>query len=81
MISERGVRIMCEICHGNGMGGHREGCPNKEPETVGTCEWCQEPIASGETVYEFHDDIYHEECFRENAVGILEGLGAMTREA
>lgn len=67
---------MCDICHGDGTGKCKAGCPNRVPEVIGTCEWCDRDIMSDDIVYELNGDLYHDECIEENAMDILEGLGA-----
>jgi ribosomal protein L24E len=49
-----------------------------ERETVIRCEYCGEAIYPGEKCYELHGDLYHEECFQDEALTILrEKCGAI----
>lgn len=52
-----------------------------EGRRVHTCEYCDEDICEGEEYYEYEGDYYHEECFCENAVEILENYGATKKTA
>ena len=67
---------MCEYCHGNGLGGHLAGCPNRVPKTVCYCEHCADPIAEGDEVWQYRGVMYHPECFEQIALELLEDAGA-----
>lgn len=61
---------MCMIC---GFTKCPSGCPNApDPEPVGHCEWCGDPIYPGDECYQLDGGpIYHAECLKENAFDIL----------
>lgn len=55
---------MCDVC-GNTL-GHRMGCPEAEecePEIVGYCELCGNPIEDGEKYFDIESSRYHFECY------------------
>ena len=65
---------MCDICLRSPCAS---GCPNaNESDTVFTCKHCGEPIVVGDDCYEMDGDYWHEDCFRDCSVEILEKLGA-----
>ncbi len=45
------------------------------------CAWCQEVIEEGALSYSYNGELYHEECFEENAVELLKELGAVVKTA
>lgn len=60
---------MCDVCLRTPCDPR---CPNApEPPAVYTCKYCGEPITDGETYFELDGDHWHDECFQDNAVGIL----------
>lgn len=57
------------------------GCPNAEPpKALFQCDICETPIYDGERHWNFNGEHFHEECFNDCAVQILEGLGAKREE-
>lgn len=40
------------------------------------CAWCNGVIEDGELCFEYDDELFHEECFNENAVELLKEKGA-----
>ncbi|MBQ4447398.1 MAG: hypothetical protein II897_03800 [Clostridia bacterium] len=61
---------MCEICYRSPCDPR---CPNApQPEAVFVCKSCGEDIVEGEDYYELDGEHYHEECFKDEAVSILE---------
>lgn len=71
---------MCDVCHQSPC---HPRCPNApEPRALYECKVCGEGITAGEDYYEMDGEQYHEECFRDNAVEILEKeCGAFKRTA
>ena len=60
---------MCDVCLRTPCNPR---CPNApEPPAVYTCKYCGEPITDGEAYFELDGDHWHDECFQDNAVGIL----------
>ena len=60
---------MCEICRCLPC---LQGCPNApDPPIAGYCKYCDEPVYDGEECYELDGDIYHLDCFDDDAVDIL----------
>lgn len=54
---------MCDVC-GSTI-GHKRGCPedDSEPEYVGYCDICEEPIEAGERYFEVEGVKSHYDCF------------------
>lgn len=51
---------MCEICHSFPCMSR---CPNApEPQSIGWCAYCNEPILAGEEYAKVQGNMYHEEC-------------------
>ena len=54
---------MCQYCHTY---PHLPGCPNApEPESIGTCKWCQEDITTGEKYVEINGMMIHADCLED----------------
>lgn len=67
---ERTEINMCDICQHNPCLSR---CPNSpEPEKVYQCECCGEDIVEGEEYIKIYDNYYHEDCFINNSVAIVE---------
>lgn len=71
---------MCEIC--DKVYCHPR-CPNApEPESIGACECCGEPIYVGDTYAKIDGEKYHKECLEELSVDEwLELIGVKVQEA
>ena len=70
---------MCDIC---GCYPCMRGCPNDEAPEVYICASCKEPIVEGDECFELDGEHYHEDCFKDAAVGILmEEYGAVRKTA
>ena len=53
-----------------------------EPEECGHCSCCTDPIYVGDEIVEYDGDVYHEDCFLDNAAAILfDRCGAMHKVA
>lgn len=63
---------MCQYCHAY---PHLPGCPNApEPESIGTCKWCQEDIVTGEKYAEINGMMFHADCLEDMSAGKLAEL-------
>lgn len=65
---------MCSEC---GRSPCHPSCPNAIPEEpVAICPHCDEPIYSGDAVYELRGELYHEDCVHDMyVVELLSMLG------
>lgn len=70
---------MCSVC--GSATGHFYNCPvADEPEPVGVCAWCEEPIDDDIFYVDLDGEKYHVNCVKDNAVDILETMFSFERK-
>lgn len=65
----KGLICMCDICHKSPCDSR---CPNApDPATIYECEYCKQPIVTGDYYYNHDGKYYHEDCYYDAAPSLI----------